>query len=92
MRLWNPKSWMILLLIFLGGIQAWAQLTAGSVIGSVKDPSGAYVPDARVTITNSRLCTGCESNHHQLRHGRLLQHRQFGARHFHVSCRPGRDL
>ena len=53
MRLWNPKSWMILLLIFLGGIQAWAQLTAGSVIGSVKDPSGAYVPDARVTITNS---------------------------------------
>ena len=56
----NLNSWMIPLLILLGGIQAWAQLTAGSVVGTVKDPSGAYVVDARVTITNSS--TGASSS------------------------------
>ena len=53
MRTRNVKSRIILLLILVSGHQAWAQLTGGSVIGTVKDPSGAYVPRARVTITNT---------------------------------------
>src|ERR1051326_1016666 len=32
---------------------ALAQLTGGTVVGNVKDPTGALVPDSQITIKNS---------------------------------------
>ena len=32
----------------------WAQAGGGSMVGTVHDPAGAVVPNAAVTITNSR--------------------------------------
>jgi hypothetical protein len=39
----------LVLILFVGA--ALAQLTSGSISGEVKDPSGAYVPKASVTVT-----------------------------------------
>jgi Carboxypeptidase regulatory-like domain len=33
-------------------IPAWAQKDAGSIVGTVKDPSGALISNAKVTITD----------------------------------------
>ncbi|MGA2300929.1 MAG: TonB-dependent receptor [Candidatus Acidiferrum sp.] len=41
------------LLIFVGGV--WAQETTGGLQGTVKDPSGAVVPGAKVVVTASSL-------------------------------------
>lgn len=43
----------MLLAFVLGCVQARAQATQGSVIGTVKDPNGSVVPDAMVTLTNT---------------------------------------
>ena len=42
----------VLLLLTIAGISAWAQSTTASLIGVVRDPSGAAVPGADVTATN----------------------------------------
>ena len=39
------------ILLFLPSA-AWAQRDTGSIAGTVKDPSGAVVPGAKVTVTN----------------------------------------
>jgi len=52
MRTWKMQ-WFIAFLILLCGTPLWAQLTAGSVVGTVTDPSGAKVAGANVTITNT---------------------------------------
>jgi hypothetical protein len=44
-----------LLLFFLCCATAWGQLYAGSVTGFVVDPSGAFVPGAEVTLTDSLI-------------------------------------
>src|SRR5208337_1292114 len=41
------------LLIFVGGV--WAQETTGGLQGTVKDPSGAVVPNAKVVVTGAAL-------------------------------------
>jgi hypothetical protein len=41
------------LLILVGGV--WAQETTGGLQGTVKDPSGAVVPNAKVVVTASSL-------------------------------------
>src|SRR5580692_5549066 len=43
----------MLVALALGCIQADAQATQGSVVGTVKDPNGSVVPDATVTLTNT---------------------------------------
>ena len=50
---WNLRALAISFIILLCGTQAWGQLTAGSVVGTVSDPTGAQVQDATVTITSS---------------------------------------
>ena len=42
-----------LLAVLLCCAGAWAQETTGSIAGTVKDPSGAVVPNAKVTITDT---------------------------------------
>jgi len=41
------------LLIFVGGV--WAQETTGGLQGTIKDPSGAVVPGAKVVVSGSAL-------------------------------------
>lgn len=60
MRTWNMKSCFISFIILLYGIQAWGQLTAGSVVGTVTDSSGAKVQDVTVILANSD--TGVDLN------------------------------
>jgi hypothetical protein len=38
--------------VLLASAPLWAQLTVGGIAGTVKDPSGAVVKGARITITN----------------------------------------
>jgi hypothetical protein len=42
----------ILCFVLLTSAPLWAQLTVGGIAGTVKDPSGAVVKGARITITN----------------------------------------
>ena len=51
MRLLCRMTVVISLCIWLG-CAAMAQETTGSIFGTVKDPSGAVVPNARVTLTD----------------------------------------
>lgn len=46
---------LVILLIILAAIgpSGYAQSTQGSIVGSVKDPGGAVVPGATVTLTNT---------------------------------------
>src|SRR5581483_9236756 len=45
---------LCMLLVFaIGCIQARAQATQGSIIGTVRDPNGSVVPNAVVTLTNT---------------------------------------
>jgi outer membrane receptor protein involved in Fe transport len=40
-------------LLTISAVSTWAQITTGDVIGTVTDSSGAVVPNAKVTITNT---------------------------------------
>ncbi|HTS11211.1 MAG TPA: TonB-dependent receptor [Candidatus Limnocylindrales bacterium] len=52
------KSLLSLLFIFLAAGLAWASIT-GSISGIVSDPSGAVIPGATITVTNTQ--TGLQS-------------------------------
>ena len=43
----------IALLLSLGGLNAYAQYDNGSLVGTIKDATGAPIPNASVTITNT---------------------------------------
>ena len=45
-------SMMVVVLTLLGPASAWAQQDAATITGEVRDPSGAVVPGATVTVTN----------------------------------------
>ncbi|NDQ55571.1 MAG: TonB-dependent receptor [Acidipila sp.] len=50
----RKMTWgLIPLLVVLFAMNATGQLTGGSVVGNVKDPSGALVPEAQITINNA---------------------------------------
>ncbi len=50
------KSWLAILLttcvLLFGACPGVAQVDTGTILGTVKDQTGAVIPDARVTITN----------------------------------------
>lgn len=52
-RVLRHRFLLAALAIALSGPAAWAQSTFGSFIGTVTDPSGAVVPGATVTVTNT---------------------------------------
>ena len=45
-------------IVFLCGAVAYAQTSAGSLGGTITDPNGASIPDAKVTATN--VATGAK--------------------------------
>jgi hypothetical protein len=47
------KAVLVALLLLLVITQAFAQLGTGTILGTVKDPAGAVVPGATITITNT---------------------------------------
>ncbi len=45
--------WLSLSALLLGCVAAWAQQTTGDISGTAKDTSGAFVQNAKVTLTNT---------------------------------------
>ena len=43
---------LLTILILVLALSAWGQLDTGSIVGTVRDPSGAAIPGASVTVTN----------------------------------------
>ncbi len=52
--------WVALTLTLTFAAPAWAQFETATVVGSVKDSSGAVVPDAKVTLTNTATGVSAE--------------------------------
>ncbi|HLJ90212.1 MAG TPA: carboxypeptidase regulatory-like domain-containing protein [Candidatus Angelobacter sp.] len=48
----RPSNWAALLFFFLPGLLL-AQITTSTIVGTIADPSGAVVPHAQVTATNT---------------------------------------
>ncbi len=46
------KTFVLLCLLTLIAVPAWAQFETGNVVGTIKDSTGAVVPMAKVTLTN----------------------------------------
>ena len=42
----------LLLALFVPAGAVWAQATSGDVVGTVKDTSGAVIPNAAISVTN----------------------------------------
>lgn len=51
-RTWNYLLWSLILLSLGVGVRLHAQATS-SIVGTVRDPSGAVIPNATVTATNA---------------------------------------
>ena len=52
MKLSRAVSWIVLVAVSLIGVPSWAQSFNGSISGTVKDPSGAIVGGAELTLKN----------------------------------------
>ena len=52
MRRWTNSVLTLLTLICCFSITAFAQSDRGTLVGTIKDPNGAVVSDAKVTVTN----------------------------------------
>ena len=51
------RALLLLIVLLLGTPPAWAlggQFETGNVVGTIKDTSGAVVPGAKVTLTNTQ--------------------------------------
>jgi hypothetical protein len=50
----------LVLLTLLVSVPAWAQFETGNVVGTIKDATGAVVPGAKVTLTNTQTGVSTE--------------------------------
>src|SRR5579862_4429038 len=50
----NPLAWLLVLVLFIvvANRNVAAQLDTGGITGTVTDPAGAVVPNAKITLTN----------------------------------------
>ena len=77
MKTFQPKTQLLslLLLLIFSSLGAFGQQTTGNVRGVVKDPAGAIIPNAKVTITDkktSNTFTSQSSSDGEFRFGNLL--------------------
>ena len=47
----------VFILFLAVAASAWAQKDTGSIVGTVKDPTGALIPDAKITVTETEKGT-----------------------------------
>jgi len=59
MKKYLPKFLFVFVILAICGLPVFGQVTAGSIVGTVTDPTGAVVPNATVTAKNK--ATGKES-------------------------------
>src|SRR5262249_41654372 len=55
LKMWGTRAclkWILMPAVFLWPAASFAQMTTGTILGRIADPSGAAVPGAQVTITN----------------------------------------
>src|SRR6187455_3142616 len=48
------RALLLLIVLAFGASPAWAQFETGTVVGTIKDSTGAVVPAAKVTLTNTQ--------------------------------------
>src|SRR5215471_1237596 len=53
MKRWSSRIFLIALLLFFISSPLMAQKITGTISGVVSDPTGAVVPNAQITITNT---------------------------------------
>jgi hypothetical protein len=55
-RLWNKMvAWNFLALLLLFSATSFAQVDTGTILGTIKDATGAVVPNAKIVLTNKGL-------------------------------------
>jgi Carboxypeptidase regulatory-like domain/TonB dependent receptor len=59
---WHGKSGILLLVLAFLGSAAWAQKDSGSIVGVVRDQSGAVVAGAKVTVKEADQNTAFETS------------------------------
>ncbi len=64
-RAWACRAVILLFCLMVGGAAALAQTTTGSIYGTVTDATGAVIPNAAVTLTN----TGTNASLHTTTNG-----------------------
>jgi hypothetical protein len=52
-RIWGLRTCFVLLVVLAFAAGAQAQFETATVVGTIRDSSGAVVPDAKVTLTNT---------------------------------------
>jgi hypothetical protein len=55
------KTYLLAVMLALAAVPSYGQVLYGSIVGTVEDPSGATVPGATITVTNTETSAARES-------------------------------